>query len=107
MCKRSPQTTRRSRHTLRARHNLATPRRNVDSSDGLVVSFQLVFQLELGRRCALVELDGGIAHDCEEFAIGGKGVVGDWCMEEVMDFWMNHCIRDGVGVVNRTAPMRR
>jgi len=75
--------------TLRTSHDPATLRRNVDSSDSLVVTTKLVYELEVISRLA-VELDVVVACDSNSLAITSEGVVGNRSMEEVVDFWAGH-----------------
>jgi len=74
---------------LRARYNPATLRRNVNPSDCLVMTTKLVDELEVVSRLA-VELDVVVSSDSDGLAISSEGVVGNWCMEEVVDFWAGH-----------------
>jgi len=74
---------------LRARYNPATLRRNVNPGDCLVVTTKLIYELEIVARLA-VELDIVVSCDSDGLAITSEGVVGDWCVEEVVDFWAGH-----------------
>ena len=75
--------------TLRTSHDPATLRRNVDSSDSLVVTTKLVYELEVIARLA-VQLDVVVAGDSDSLAITGEGVVGNGSVEEVVNFWAGH-----------------
>jgi len=75
--------------TLRARHDLAGIRRNVDTRDRLVVPRQLILQLKASAR-PRVQVDVVLAGDGERLAVGGEGVVRDGVVEEVVHFWGGH-----------------
>lgn len=83
--------------TLRAGHNSTTSRRNVHSGDRLVVTLQLILELEIASR-PLVELDIVVTGDSQSLLVSREGVVRNGCVEEVVDFWCRHCrVMTGMG----------
>lgn len=74
--------------TLRASHDAATGR-DVNTSDGLVMSLELITQLK-GVSSLSVELDGGVAGNSERAAVGRERVVGNWVMEKMMNLGRRH-----------------
>jgi hypothetical protein len=75
--------------TLGARHNHATIRGNVDSSNGLIMSLEFVLKCEIASGPA-VELDIDVPSNRECLPVSGEGVVGDWVVEQVVNFWISH-----------------
>jgi hypothetical protein len=65
-------------------------RGNIDASDCLIMSFKLILKSEVASRPS-VELDVDIPRNRKCLLIGGEGVVGDWVMEEVVNFRAGHC----------------
>src|SRR4051812_1134134 len=65
-------------------------RGNIDASDRLVMSFELILKREVASRPS-VELDVDISSNCKCLPVGGERVVGDWVVEEVMNFRSGHC----------------
>lgn len=76
--------------TLRASHNAPGVGGNVDAGDKLVMSLELVLELE-GIADSAVELDLGVAGNSQGLAIGREGVVGDGVVEEMVDLGSSHC----------------
>lgn len=74
---------------LRAGHNTAGVRRNVETGDSLVMPLQLVLQPE-GIASLAIQLDGRISGDGQGRAVDGEGVVGDGVVEEVVDLGCSH-----------------
>jgi len=74
---------------LRAGYNAAAVGCDVDAGDELVVSAKLVLQAELVALLR-VELDIVGAGDGKGVAVGGERVVGNWSVEEVVDFGRGH-----------------
>lgn len=70
---------------LRTCNNLAGIGRNVDACHRLVMSLELIAQLELVAR-PLIQVHCVLAGDGEGLPVGGEGVVGDGVVEEVVDF---------------------
>jgi hypothetical protein len=65
-------------------------RGNVDASDRFVMSLEFILKCEVASRPS-VELDVGISCNCECLPVGGEGVVGDWVVEEMVNFRIGHC----------------
>jgi hypothetical protein len=76
--------------TLRARDNLARARCNVYASDQLVMSTQLVLELE-ACAAAGMEFDNIVTRNSQRLAVGREGVISDWVMEKVVYFGRGHC----------------
>jgi hypothetical protein len=87
----SPRLGRRKKRkrTLGTRHNHATGRCYVDSSNGLIMSLKFILKCEIVSGLA-IQLDINIASDCECLPVGGEGMVGNWMMEQVVDLWAGH-----------------
>jgi hypothetical protein len=62
---------------------------NIDASDRLVMSLEHILKVEVASRPS-VELDIDISRNCQCLSVGGEGMVGDWMMEEVMNFRTGH-----------------
>ncbi len=62
---------------------------DVDTGDGLVVTLELVLQLE-GRTNSSIEFDRRILGNGESVAIGREGVVGNGAVEELVNFGSSH-----------------
>lgn len=75
--------------TLGARHNHATIWCNVNSSNGLIMSLQFVLKCKIVSG-PVIQLDINVASHCECPPVGGEGMVSNWMMEQVMDFWTGH-----------------
>ncbi len=75
--------------TLRARHNAAGVRRNIDARHSLVVAFELILQLERTSNPA-IKLDRRVLGHCESRAIGGEGVVRDGVVEKMVNLGGGH-----------------
>ena len=65
-------------------------RSNVDASDRLVMPLELILKSEVVSRPS-VELDVDIPRNRKCLPVGGEGVVGDWVVEEVVNFRTGHC----------------
>jgi hypothetical protein len=65
-------------------------RGNVDASDRLVMSLELILKCEVASGPS-VELDVDISRNCKCLPVGGEGMVGDWVVEEVVNFRTGHC----------------
>lgn len=76
--------------TLRTRNDHATMRGNIDAGDRLVMSLELILKSEVASRPS-VELDVDIPRNCKCLPVGGERVVGDWVVEEVVNFRASHC----------------
>lgn len=75
---------------LRARDNLARARGDVNTSDQLVVSTELVLEGEL-RAIGGIQLDDIVAGNSEALAVGGEAVVGDRVVEQMVHLGSGHC----------------
>ena len=75
--------------TLRASDNSAAVGRNVHAGDKLVVPLQLVLDLE-DIAYSAVEVDGGLARNSYQLTVRREGMVRNWVVEEVVDFWSCH-----------------
>jgi hypothetical protein len=78
--------------TLGACHDLAGVGGNVDTGDRLVMSCELILQLELSTS-PLVKIHVVLPGYCERLAIGGEGVIRNGMVEEMVDFWRSHCVQ--------------
>jgi hypothetical protein len=65
-------------------------RGNVDASDCFVMSLEFILKCEVASRPS-VELDVSISCNRKCLPVGGEGVVGDWVMEEMVNFRTGHC----------------
>jgi hypothetical protein len=65
-------------------------RSNIDASDRLVMSLELILKSKVASRPS-VELDVDIPRNRKCLPVGGEGVVGDGVVEEVMNFRAGHC----------------
>ena len=74
---------------MRAGHDAAAIRGDVDAGDELVVATEFILQAELVALFR-VELDVVRAGDSQGVAVGGERVVGDWSVEEVVNFGRGH-----------------
>lgn len=74
---------------LRAGHNAAAVRGDVDAGNELVMATELILQAVLVSLLG-VQLDVVGAGDGEGAAVGREGVVGDGSVEEVVDFGSGH-----------------
>mgnify|MGYP003636764515 FL=1 len=88
--------------TLRASDNSSTIQSNIDTGDRLIVTLQLIFQLE-SIPCSSVELDTCVSCHGQGLLICGEGVVGDWVMEQGVNFWSSHI--EDVGVIDRRSSL--
>jgi hypothetical protein len=84
------------RLTLRAGHNLARVGSDIHTRDRLVVSSQLVLELETAA-LPCVQVDIVVTSYGEGLAVGGEGVVRNWVVKEVVDFGRNHGCVGAVG----------
>lgn len=64
-------------------------RRNIHPCDRLIMAFEFVFEAKSSTGF-LVQLDIVISSHSQRVSIRGKGMVGDWMVEEVMHFWGGH-----------------
>lgn len=62
---------------------------NIDTSHGLVMALQLILQCEIGAG-SVVEFHHIVPSHSERLSISGEGVVCDWVVEEVVNFWARH-----------------
>ena len=76
--------------TLRASHDLAGVGSNINTSDSLVMSSQLILKLESAARFR-VQVDVVLASYSQRLTVGREGVVRNWVMEEVVNFRGGHC----------------
>lgn len=74
---------------LRAGHNTAAVGCDVDTGDQLVVATKLILQAELIALLG-VEFDVVGASNGQRVAVGGERVVGDWSVEQVVNFGRGH-----------------
>lgn len=74
---------------LRAGHDTAAVRGDIDTGDELIVAAELILEAELVALLG-VELDIVGAGDGEGVAVGGEGVVGNGRMEQVVHFGRGH-----------------
>jgi hypothetical protein len=65
-------------------------RGNIDASDRLVMSLELILKCEVASGPS-VELDVDISRNCKCLPVGGEGMVGDRVVEEVVNFRTGHC----------------
>ena len=75
--------------TLRASHDHAAVRSNINACDGLIVAFQLIFEGEAIARVA-VQFDIIVSCYSERLTVGREGVVGNGVVEEMVDFGSGH-----------------
>lgn len=75
--------------TLGARYNPSTLWCDINTSDGLVVTFQFILELEL-MPCSTIQLNTGISGDSQRLPVSGEGMVGDGVVEKVVDFGAGH-----------------
>ena len=61
--------------------------------------FELILKREVASRPA-VELDVNISSNCKGLSVGGKGVIGDWMVEQMVYLWTCHAelISHAIGV---------
>jgi hypothetical protein len=86
-----------SAQTLGACHDHAARRSNVDASDRLIVTFELIFQHQLITR-SLVEVNIIVASHSQGLPVSGEGMVGNGAMEEVVDLGARHDEDCAIGV---------
>lgn len=77
-------------HTLRACYNPPTFQRNINASNRLIMTLQLIFELESIAR-ASIKLDPDVSCNCQRLFVGGEGVIGDRIMEELVNLGSGHC----------------
>lgn len=82
--------------TLGAGHDHATIWRNINTSDCLVVTFELIFQSEPVAGLA-VQFNCVVFGYCQCLPIGGEGVIGNRVVEKVMNFRGCHVERIAIG----------
>ena len=83
-----------SRLTLRASHDLASPRGNINTRDRLIMTGQFILQLEATARLC-VQVNIVLTSYSERLAVGGEGMVRNGVVEEVVDFGAGHGGEDG------------
>jgi hypothetical protein len=76
--------------TLRTGYNLARVGSNVHTRDRLVVAGQFILELEAAA-LSRIQVHVVLASYGQCLAIGREGVVRNWMVEEVADFWGDHC----------------
>ena len=79
----------RNRPTLGTGHNSPAVQRNIDTRDQFIMTLQLVLELE-STSCSSVKLDSGVSGNGESLLVSGEGMIRDWMVKEVMDFWRVH-----------------
>jgi len=75
--------------TLRASHNHAAMRRNIDTGHRLVMAFEFILEREF-RAGSVIQFDIVVSCNGQRLSICGEGMVGDGMMEEVVDFGSRH-----------------
>lgn len=76
--------------TLRAGYNLARVGSNINARDSLVVTGQFILKLEATARLR-IQVDIVLPSYSQRLTVGREGVVRNWVVEEVVDFWGGHC----------------
>lgn len=76
--------------TLGTSDNTATAERNIHTCNGLVVAFQLINELKAIAR-SIVQLNAVVSRNGERLSVCRKGMIGNWMVKEVMNFWSSHC----------------
>jgi hypothetical protein len=79
-----------SKLTLGAGYNLSRVRSNVHTRDCLVMASQFILKLEPAA-LSRIQVNIVLARNSQRLAIGGKRVVRNWVVEEVVDFGSGHC----------------
>ena len=77
--------------TLRAGYNAPALGGNINTGYSLVVSLQLIQQLERVARPA-IELDVVVSGDSKGGMVGRERVVGDGIVEEMVNLGIGHCV---------------
>lgn len=75
--------------TLRARHNAATVRGNINTGDRLVMALQHICQLESISSLA-VQLNRRVSGNSQSCMVGRERVVGNGVVEKVVNFGSSH-----------------
>jgi hypothetical protein len=81
---------------LRASDDLSRVRRNVYSSYSLVVSSEFILQFKALAR-PIVYFDIVLFCDGKHTMVGGEAMVGDWVVEEMMNFGRCHDCNRAIG----------
>lgn len=82
------------KRTLRASYDLAGVRCDIDTSNSLIMTSQLILKLE-SLAASLVQVDIVLAGYSERLTVGGERMIRDRVVEKVVDFWGCH---DDTGV---------
>lgn len=79
----------KSRRTLRAGHNSPAVQRNIYTRDQFIMTLQFVLELK-STSCSSVKLDAGVSGNSKSLLVSGEGMIRDWVVKEMMDFWRGH-----------------